>query len=83
MKKMTFLFAFILFINLIYSQESKGVNLVVTIENVLSDGGEILAALHTEETFMRSNGIADAMTEGKKGTVSFTFKDVIPGTYAI
>ncbi len=83
MKKMTLLLAFILFINLSFSQDTEGVTIVVTVENVLSDGGEILAALHTEETFMQSNGIADAMTAGKKGAISFTFKDVKPGSYAV
>jgi len=83
MKKITVLFAFILFINLNYAQETNGVDLVITVENILSDGGEILAALHTEETFMRSNGIADVMLDGKKGNVSFTFENVKPGRYAV
>ncbi len=83
MKKMTFVLAFVLFINHTYAQESNGVDLVITVENVLSDGGEILAALHTANTFMKNNGVADVLLEGKKGTVSFTFKDVKPGSYAI
>jgi uncharacterized protein (DUF2141 family) len=83
MKKMTFLLAFILFINLSNAQKAKGVNLVITVENVLADGGEILAGLHNADTFMKSNGIADVMMEAKKGTLSFTFKDVKPGSYAV
>lgn len=83
MKKMIGLFAFILCINLTQAQEAAGVNVVVTIENVLSDGGEILAGLHTENTFMKTNGLASVMLEGKKGSISFTFKDVKPGKYAV
>ncbi len=83
MKKITVLFAFILFINLSHAQETNGVDLVITVENVLSDGGEILAGLHTADTFMKTNGIADVMMEAKEGSLSFTFKDVRPGSYAI
>ena len=83
MKKVTLLLALVLCINYAYSQESKGVDLVITVENVLSDGGEILAVLHTEDTFMNSNGIAEVMLKGEKGAVSFTFKDVKPGRYAV
>jgi len=83
MKKITVLFAFILFINLSHAQETNGVDLVITVENVLSDGGEILAGLHTAETFMKTNGISNVMMEAKKGTLSFTFKDVKPGSYSV
>ncbi len=83
MKKMTFLFALVFFIQINHAQQTDGVELVIIVENVLSDDGEILAALHTADTFMRTNGIADVMMQAKKGPVSFTFKDVKPGKYAV
>ncbi len=83
MKKIIFLFVIALCSNLTHAQEKSGVNVIVTIENVLSDGGEIFAALHTANTFMKTNGIANAMIEGKKGAINFTFTDVKPGSYAV
>lgn len=80
---MIFLFAFILCVNLTHAQEAPGVDVVVTVENVLSDGGEILAGLHTANTFMKTHGVASVMLEGKKGSISLTFKDVKPGNYAV
>lgn len=65
------------------AQESDGVTLTVTIENVLTDNGKVLAALHTEETFMKGKGVENFETVAKKGAVTFTFKNVVPGTYAI
>ena len=41
MKKLIFFFGFALSLNFIHAQEATGVNVVVTVENVLSDGGEI------------------------------------------
>ena len=65
------------------AQENKGVTITVTIENVLSNGGTILAGLHTAETFMRNDGIASASAPGVKGAATLTFENVTPGTYAI
>ena len=65
------------------AQDTKGITLKVTIENVLSDEGQILAALHTQDTFMRGPGIQNFKSEAKTGSISFVFLDVKPGTYAI
>jgi uncharacterized protein (DUF2141 family) len=65
------------------AQENKGVTVSVVLENVLSDEGEILAALHTSETFMKGMGIDGYETQAKKGELSFSFTDVQPGVYAI
>ena len=48
------------------AQDAKGITLKVTIENVLSDEGQILAALHTQDTFMRSAGIQNFSSEKQK-----------------
>jgi len=65
------------------TNHTEGVMVTVTLENVLNDQGEILAALHTEETFMKGAGVANFKTPAQKGAVSFTFEGVAPGTYAI
>ncbi|QBA64498.1 DUF2141 domain-containing protein [Muriicola soli] len=76
-------FVFTLFSQLCFSQEDAGADIVVTIENVLTDGGQVYAALHTAETFMQSQGIDFVVAEGKKGALIMSFEGVEPGTYAI
>ena len=65
------------------AQGKKGVTIKVTIENVLSDGGTILASLHTADTFMKGNGILDAAAPAKAGEVTISFENVAAGTFAV
>jgi len=65
------------------AQDAQGATITVTVENVLSDGGTILAGLHTAETFMKGNGVASAIAPAKTGEVTLTFENVAPGTYAV
>ncbi|MBT8306511.1 MAG: DUF2141 domain-containing protein [Maribacter sp.] len=65
------------------AQEIKGVNISVTIENVLSDDGKIIGALHSTETFLKGPGIMNEVINATKGEVVLTFSGVAPGTYAI
>lgn len=65
------------------AQDNTGATVKVTIENVLSDEGTILAALHTADTFMKGQGISDGAISAQTGEVTLTFKNVKPGTYAI
>jgi uncharacterized protein (DUF2141 family) len=65
------------------AQDTDGATVTVTIENVLSDGGTILGGLHTADTFMKGQGVANAMAPAKIGEVILTFENVEPGTYAI
>ncbi len=65
------------------AQESEGITITVTVENVLNDNGKVLAGLHTEATFMKGDGIATYMGEAAKGEMTFTFENVAPGTYGI
>lgn len=67
----------------INAQEDKGATVTVIIENVLSEGGTILGGLHTSDTFMKGNGILNAMAPAKTGEVTLTFENVEPGTFAI
>lgn len=65
------------------AQEKKGVTVTVTVENVLSDGGSIIGGLHTSDTFMKGNGVANAIAPAEAGEVTLTFENVEPGTFAI
>lgn len=65
------------------AQDNTGATVKVTIANILSDHGTILASLHTADTFMKGQGISDDAISAKKGEVTLTFKNVKPGTYAI
>ena len=67
----------------LYGQQSKGVTLTITLENVLSDQGDILAALHGPDTFMKGPGLQNFKSEARQGTLTFTFEDVSPGRYAV
>ena len=65
------------------AQDATGATVTVTVENVLSDGGTILAGLHTAETFMKGQGVANAMAPATQGEVTLAFENVQPGTFAI
>ena len=65
------------------AQDATGATISVTIENVASDSGTILAGLHTPDTFMKGQGINNAMAPAKTGEVILTFENVQPGTYAL
>lgn len=83
MKTVVLFFSLLLSISFIHAQEEKGVTVTVTIENVLNDEGTVLASLHTSDTFMRGGGIVDLAEKAKKGPITLTFENVVPGTYAV
>ena len=60
-----------------------GATLTITLENVLNDQVNILAALHTQDTFMKGPGTANYKAEAQKGEMTFTFNNVTPGTYGV
>jgi len=61
-----------------YSQEN-GITITVTVDNLTSDKGIAAFALHTKDTFMKSDGILNVASTIKDGT----FDNVQPGEYAI
>lgn len=65
------------------AQESEGVTVTVTIENVLSDDGKVMASLHTEQTFMKGPGLVNQEMDAAKGELILTFDNVPNGTYAL
>lgn len=64
------------------AQDKKGATITITIENVLSDDGTILASLHTSDTFMKGEGFINAAAPAKEGEITITFENVEPGTFA-
>lgn len=60
-----------------------GVTVTVTLENVLNDQGELLAALHTRDTFMKGAGIASFRGPAQQGALTFEFQNVPEGVYAV
>ena len=83
MKSLVYFLLLTSFLGWSQDKAQQGVTLTITLENVLNDQGDILAALHTEQTFMKGPGIANYKTEALKGSMSFTFDNVSPGTYAV
>lgn len=83
MKKFALLLGLALISFTTQAQDASGATITVTIENVLSDGGTILAGLHTSDTFMKGAGVENAMAPAVAGEVTLTFKNVQPGSYAI
>ena len=83
MKKLAVVFVLSLVGFISRAQDASGVTVTVIIENVLSDGGTILGGLHTADTFMKGQGIANTMTPGAKGEATLTFENVTPGDYAV
>jgi len=82
MKTLIFKFIFVLATSLAFSQ-TNGQTITVTIDNVTSNDGKVLFALHTKETFMKGGGIDSAESIIDDGKVKVVFKNVQPGEYAI
>ena len=70
---------------LVWAQEpsEEGVTITITLENVLNAQGDILAALHTQDTFMKGGGVENFKAAAAEGEMSFEFRNVTPGTYAV
>lgn len=61
----------------------EGYTITVTIDNVTSDEGKVIASVHTPATFMKGPGISNLESDINNGKVTLTFENVKPGTYAI
>jgi len=83
MKTVTLALSFFLVSIIAMAQQKTGIEITITIENVTSDEGKVLASLHTEETFMKGQGVQNLQSSIKDGKVILTFSDVAPGDYAI
>ena len=65
------------------ASEIEGITITVTINNCLNDNGHAIFLLHTEETFMKGDGIQSTKSVIEEGKAKTTFENVPKGTYAI
>ena len=83
MKTLSLIIAFIVGTLFSTAQDQSTHNITVTIDNVLNNNGKVHLALHTSETFMKSDAIQNKSTSIEDNKVAITFKNVPPGEYAI
>lgn len=81
-KNLLLTIAFVLTSLFSFSQDS-GITLTLTIDNVKSDNGKVMMALHTIDTFMKGKGLENGESEIKDGKITIVFKNVKSGDYAI
>jgi uncharacterized protein (DUF2141 family) len=67
----------------LFSFAQGGQTITVTIDNVTSDKGTVSFALHSKDTFMKAAPISGTESKIKDGKVTVTFRNVVPGEYAI
>ena len=73
----------VLIISSLFSLAQEKQSITVTVDNVTSNEGIVGFALHTKDTFMKAKPIAELDSKIKDGKVTVTFKNVVPGEYAI
>lgn len=83
MKSLALTFTLLLSSFLSFAQDTEGITITVTVDNVVNDNGKVLASLHTSETFMKAGGMLKTEGSITDGKVVLTFENVPPGTYAI
>ncbi len=68
-----------------FSQDTKteGQTITVTVDNVKNSNGNVMVALHSEDTFLKGQGIQNLESDIKDGKITVTFKNVASGSYAI
>ncbi len=83
MKTVTLALSFFFVSIIAMAQEKTGIDITITIDNITSDEGKVLAGLHTEDTFMKGQGLQNLQSAIKDGKITLTFTNVAPGDYAI
>lgn len=63
--------------------KEEGITISVKIDNVKNNTGTVYFALHTEDTFMKAQGIQSAQSKIEGKEVNVTFTNVPKGEYAI
>lgn len=83
MKSITLTIALTFISFLGFAQDTKGITITVTIDNVKNDNGHVLLGLHSEDTFMKRQDIQSSKSEIKDGKITASFTNIPSGTYAI
>jgi len=63
--------------------QNTGQTITVSIDNVTSDDGKVVFALHNKNTFMKADAVDTAASTIENGKVTVRFNNVKPGDYAI
>lgn len=79
----TIITAAILLLSTIMFAQTETFQVKVTVPNARNDNGKMLIALHTQDSFMKSDGKVSESVIIKDGVATVTFNDVPAGTYAI
>ena len=79
----TVILSLTLVLSVFLGNAQEGYTITVTIDNVTSNEGKVIASVHTPETFMKGPGISNLESDIDDGKVTLTFENVAPGTYAI
>lgn len=61
----------------------EGQTITVTINNIKSNTGQVVFALHTKDTWMKGQGVQNINSNIENNSVTITFTNVQPGTYSI
>ncbi|MBC9796579.1 DUF2141 domain-containing protein [Sinomicrobium weinanense] len=83
MKTFTLLFCTLLCSFALQAQEDQGRDITVSIVNLSNNEGQVLIALHDENTFMKGRGVRDTVITSLDKAPRATFKNVPEGEYAI
>jgi len=83
MKTLSLFIALIISTTLSFAQTENGQDITVTIENIANNRGHVVIALHSADTFMKTDGLQKSESKVKDGKVIVTFKNVTPGNYAL
>lgn len=65
------------------AQQANNSSITVTVENLKSDDGKVIASLFTEENFLKSQPVRSTTAEVVNGKATLTFEDIPAGTYGI
>ncbi|SFZ93901.1 Uncharacterized conserved protein, DUF2141 family [Flaviramulus basaltis] len=84
MKTLSLIIALVLSVTFSNAQEEKNEKTItITIENITNNNGHVILSLHTEDTFMKGQGIQMEKSDIVDGKIKVTFKNIEAGTYAI
>lgn len=65
------------------AQQANNSSITVTVENLKSDDGKVIASLFTEENFLKSQPVKSTTAEVVDGKATLIFDDIPAGTYGI
>jgi len=81
MKNLALTIVFLLTSIFTFSQNTQ--TITANVDNVKSNTGVVIFSLHTESTFMKAEAVQSSSVKIENGKATATFKNVIPGSYAV